>query len=47
VRETSRWSLFGRGPSAAPTKTNEAVKRDFSDIVLPGQLHDQVGLDRG
>lgn len=42
VRETSRFSLFGRGLSAPKAKTNEAVKKDFSDIILPEGLHNQV-----
>lgn len=42
VRETSRrgWGR-GRG-TAAGSKTLEAVKRDFSDVVLPRSLHDNV-----
>jgi hypothetical protein len=43
VRETSRWSLFGRGPSTPAPKTNEAVAKNFSDIILPAGLHNQVG----
>ncbi len=42
VRETSRSALFGRG-MAPKLKTNDAVKKDFSDIVLPEGLHNQVG----
>lgn len=30
-------------PTAPKAKTNEAVKKDFSDIVLKEGLHDQVG----
>lgn len=42
VRETSRRG-WGRGRStAAGSKTLEAVKRDFSDVVLPRSLHDNV-----
>lgn len=43
VRETSRRALVS--PSAllpAAAKSVEAVKRDFSDIILPGPLHDRV-----
>lgn len=40
VRDTSRRWLWQRGASAG--KTSEAVKKDFSDIVLPGQMHDHV-----
>ncbi|GBF92094.1 hypothetical protein Rsub_04441 [Raphidocelis subcapitata] len=40
VRETSRRALFGGG--AAPVKSNEAVRKDFGDIVLKEGLHDQV-----
>jgi hypothetical protein len=49
VRETSRWSLFGGNTKAGRSassgggeKTADAVKKDFSDIVLPGELHDRV-----
>uniref|UniRef100_A0A383WCV6 AAA+ ATPase domain-containing protein n=1 Tax=Tetradesmus obliquus TaxID=3088 RepID=A0A383WCV6_TETOB len=45
VRETSRLALI-RGPQnllpVAAKKTLDQVKRDFSDIILPGQLHDRV-----
>ncbi|KAF6259265.1 hypothetical protein COO60DRAFT_1514012 [Scenedesmus sp. NREL 46B-D3] len=44
VRETSRRALV-RGPQnllPAAAKTLDQVKRDFSDIILPGQLHDRV-----
>lgn len=43
VRETSRTSLI-RPSSLLPAakKSLEAVKRDFSDIILPGNLHDRV-----
>lgn len=43
VRETSRRSLI-RASNLVPAakKTLEAVKRDFSDIILPGGLHDRV-----
>ncbi|KAI8463565.1 MAG: hypothetical protein J3K34DRAFT_526885 [Monoraphidium minutum] len=43
VRETSRYALLGRGPSAlTANKSSEAVKKDFSDIILRDGLHDQV-----
>jgi hypothetical protein len=45
VRETSRGSLLkpaGLLGGAPAAKSLEAVKRDFSDIILPGNLHDQV-----
>lgn len=48
VRETSRrkpWQFWKRGPSGAGgsgSKTIEDVKKDFSDIVLPGGLQDTV-----
>ena len=42
VRETSRRGLFGRSKVSTGEKTNEAVKKDFSDIVLPDQLHNHV-----
>ena len=41
VRETSRRPLVGRGALAKP-KSAEAVRRDFSDIVLEPQLQDHV-----
>jgi hypothetical protein len=43
VRETSRRSLI-RASNLVPAakKTLDAVKRDFSDIILPGGLHDRV-----
>ena len=43
VRETSR-RVFGRsGPNTVKAeKSLDAVKRDFSDIVLPGQLQERV-----
>jgi hypothetical protein len=43
VRETSRTSLV-RPSSLLPAakKSLDAVKRDFSDIILPGGLHDRV-----
>ena len=40
VRETSRRHWWQRGKSGE--KTSEEVKRDFSDIVLPGALQDHV-----
>lgn len=40
VRETSRRHWWQR--SKAGEKTSEEVKRDFSDIVLPGGLQDHV-----
>lgn len=42
VRETSRRGLFGRSKVSSGEKTNEAVKKDFSDIVLPQQMHDHI-----
>jgi hypothetical protein len=42
VRETSRWSLTGRGLTAPRVKSSDAVKKDFSDIILPEGLHNQV-----
>jgi len=43
VRETSRRGWWARGKgTAAGTKSLEAVKRDFSDVVLPKALHDNV-----
>ena len=42
MRETSRRGLFGRSKVSSGEKTNEAVKKDFSDIVLPDQLHNHV-----
>ena len=43
VRETSR-RVFGRsGPNTVKAeKSLDAVKRDFSDIVLPAQLQERV-----
>jgi ATPase family AAA domain-containing protein 3A/B len=42
VRETSRRG-WGRGKGTAQgSKSLEAVKRDFSDVVLPRSLHDNV-----
>jgi ATPase family AAA domain-containing protein 3A/B len=43
VRETSRTSVV-RPSSLLPAakKSLDAVKRDFSDIILPGGLHDRV-----
>lgn len=43
VRETSRRSLI-RASNLVPAakKTLDAVKRDFSDIILPAGLHDRV-----
>lgn len=43
VRETSRrgWGR-SRGTSTRAAKTVEAVRRDFSDVVLPDALHDNV-----
>ncbi len=40
VRDTSRRWFWQRGASAI--KSSEAVKKDFSDIILPGQMHDHV-----
>ncbi|KAA6424075.1 MAG: ATPase family AAA domain-containing 3-B-like [Trebouxia sp. A1-2] len=40
VRDTSRRWFWQRGASA--TKSSQQVKKDFSDIVLPGQMHDHV-----
>ena len=40
VRETSRRHWWQRGQ--AGEKTSEEVRRDFSDIVLPGGLQDHV-----
>ena len=40
VRETSRRHWWQR--SKTGEKTSEEVKRDFSDIVLPGGLQDHV-----
>ena len=40
VRDTSRRWFWQRGASAG--KSSEEVKKDFSDIVLPGQMHDHV-----
>jgi hypothetical protein len=50
VRETSRGSLLrpsGLLAAAPAAKSLEAVKKDFSDIILPGNLHDQVGIGGG
>ena len=43
VRETSR-RVFGRSNTntVKAEKSLDAVKRDFSDIVLPGQLQERV-----
>lgn len=43
MRETSRSSLV-RASNLVPQakKSLEEVKRDFSDIILPGGLHDRV-----
>ncbi len=43
VRETSRTSPLSPKNLITRTKTAEQVKKDFSDVVLPGQLHNQVG----
>lgn len=40
VRDTSRRWFWQRGASAG--KSSDEVKKDFSDIVLPGQMHDHV-----
>ena len=40
VRDTSRRWFWQRG--ASTTKSSAEVKKDFSDIVLPGQMHDHV-----
>ena len=42
VRETSRRGLFGRSKVSSGEKSTEAVKKDFSDIVLPKQMHDHI-----
>ncbi|EIE18960.1 AAA-domain-containing protein [Coccomyxa subellipsoidea C-169] len=45
VRETSRrhwWNRAAGGGGGSMEKATEAVKRDFSDIVLPGGLQDHV-----
>ena len=42
VRETSRRGLFGRSKVSSGERSTEAVKRDFSDIVLPKQMHDHI-----
>lgn len=42
VRETSKRGLFGRSKISSGERTSEAVKRDFSDIVLPTQMHDHI-----
>ncbi len=42
ARETSKRGLFGRSKVSSVEKTSEAVKRDFSDIVLPAQMHDHI-----
>jgi len=48
VRETSRFSLWkpktwSQGGGAA-AKGQEEIKKDFSDIILPGTLHDNVRM---
>ena len=40
VRDTSRRWFWQRGASAG--RSSDEVKKDFSDIVLPGQMHDHV-----
>lgn len=47
VRETSRTSPLSPKNLITQTKTAEQVKKDFSDVVLPGQLHNQVGEGGG
>jgi hypothetical protein len=42
VRETSRASFFSPKNLISKPKTAEEVKKDFSDVVLPGTLHNQV-----
>ena len=42
VRETSRRGIWGRSKTASGEKTVEEAKRDFSDIVLPKQLHNHI-----
>jgi ATPase family AAA domain-containing protein 3A/B len=47
VRETSRfniWDVKTWGQSSQRAKSFDEVKRDFSDIVLPAQLHNNVRL---
>ncbi len=42
VRETSRSSLWKPSSLLSSVKSNEQVKKDFSDIILPSQLHNNV-----
>lgn len=42
VRETSRRGFLGRSTASGGEKSAADVKKDFSDIVLPGGLHDHV-----
>ena len=47
VRETSRfniWDFKTWGQSSLRSKSFDEVKRDFSDIILPTQLHNNVRL---
>lgn len=45
VRETSRFSIFKpKTWGTTPAKDKEQVKRDFSDIILPEGLHNNVRM---
>ena len=43
VRETSRFSLFKPATWVSkPVKGADEIKKDFSDIILPAGLHNNV-----